>query len=65
MSEYLVTIIAREDAPRNWDISRMEVTVTAKDEDAAEEMADNLITLIQADAKVVRAMEIDGTMELS
>lgn len=64
MAEHLVTIIAREDAPRNWDISRIELTVTAKDEDAAEEIADNLITLIQADAKVVRAMEIDSTTEL-
>lgn len=63
-NDYNIEITKRPDAPDEWPIDKIELTVTAKDDEAAEAIADNLISLLEVDAKVVHAMEINETYEI-
>jgi uncharacterized protein YlxP (DUF503 family) len=62
--DYNISITEREDSPDDWPIRSIEITVTAKDDEEAEELADKLITLIQADRNVTAAMQINEVYEV-
>lgn len=63
-SDYYVEITEKEGSPDNWPFRKIELAITAKDDEEAEAIAEQVITLLQADRNVLGAMEINEVYEV-
>lgn len=64
-NDYYVEITERDDSPDNWPFRKVEITVTASDDEEAESIAEQLLAAIRKEWKTEHvAMELNEVYEV-
>lgn len=64
-SDWFIEITERDDSPENWPFRKVEITVTASDDEEAESIAEKLLTAIRKEwGTEYVAMELNEVYEV-